>query len=86
MPGGKKPKTPAVPGQVIGKVGGNAALNPQEAKKYCFGNSLHVQNATVIRLDIYNATQDPARHMSAPNESHMKAHKLLMKYVVGTSE
>jgi len=38
------------------------------------------------RPDINNATRDCARHMSAPNESHLKALKHLMKYAVGTAD
>ena len=34
LPGGKTPKTLAVPGQVMVKGDGNEALNPHDATKY----------------------------------------------------
>jgi hypothetical protein len=86
LPGGKTPKTPAVPGQVLVKGDGSNILKPQDATKYRSGTALCMYKMQWSRPDIYNATRDCARHMSAPNESHMKALKHLMKYVVGTAD
>jgi hypothetical protein len=86
LPGGKTPKTPAVPGQVLSKGDDSDALNPEESTKYRSGTALCMYKMQWSRSGIYNATRDCARHMSAPNESHMNALKHLMKYVVGTAE
>ena len=86
LPGGKTPKTPAEPGQVLVKEDGSAALNQQDATKYRSGTALCMYKMQWSRPDIYNATRDCARHMSAPNESHLKALRYLMKYVVGTAD
>ena len=79
LPGGKTPKTPVVPGQVLVKGDGSDTLNPQDATKYRYGTALCMYKMQWSRPDIYNATQDCARHMSAPNLTHMKALKHLMK-------
>ncbi len=62
------------------------ALNLQDATKYCSGMALCMYKIKWSRPDIYNATQDCAKHMSEPNESHLKALKHLMKYVIGTAD
>ena len=40
LPGGRTPKTPAVPGQVLVKGDGSDALNLQDTTKYCSGTDL----------------------------------------------
>ena len=86
LPGGKTPKTLAVPGQVLVKGDDSDALNPQGATKYCSGVAQCMDKMNWSRPDIYNASRDCAMHMSAPNESHLKALKHLMKYVKGTAD
>ena len=86
LPGGKTPKTPAVPGQVLVKGDGNDALNVQNATKYHSGMALCMYKMQWSRPEIYNATQDCARHIFAPNESQMKALKHLMNYVMDRAD
>ena len=86
LPGGKTPKTPAVPSQVLVKGDGSDTLNPQDTTKYCSGMALCMYKMQWSRPDIYNATQDYARHMSVPNEFHVKALKHILKSVVGMTD
>ena len=65
---------------------GSNALNLLDATQHCSGTALCMYKMQWSRPDIYNATQDCARHMSTPNESHLKALRYLIKYVVGTAD
>jgi hypothetical protein len=59
---------------------GSEALNLQDATKYCSRTALCMYKMQWSKPDIYNATQDCAKHMSAPALKH------LMKYVIDTAD
>ena len=69
-PGRKTPKTLAIPGQVLVKGDNNDALATQDATKYCSGTPWCINKMQWKRPNIYNVTQQCARHMSVSNESH----------------
>ena len=83
MPSGILPKIPAVVGQVLLKGGDETdALNSKDVTKYRSRTALCMYKMQWSRLNIYNATRDCARHMSALYSSHQKALDHLMKYVI----
>ena len=84
--GGAAPKTPAVAGQVLIKGDGSGTLGGQRATKYRSGTAVLMFMEQWSRPDIYNATRNCARHMSAPRLAHEKALQHLMRYVVSTPE
>ena len=60
-------------GHVLVKGDGSDQFDAKDTTKYCSRIALYLYKMQWLRPDIYNATCNCARHMSAPRLPHKKA-------------
>src|SRR5688572_6811902 len=82
---GMKPRTPAVPGEVLQTSDDRNVMTQGEQKKYRsgLGKLLHMMRWT--RPDIMNAVRETSKFMTKGHKGHMMAMLRVMRYCVGTA-
>ena len=85
----RPPNTPAEPGSVLRKEGtgeNNLELPKPEQKVYRSGTAMLLHVMRWSRVETMNAVRECSRYMQKARQSHMKALKRIMNYIVTTSK
>lgn len=80
-PSGKL-KTPAEAGKILVKCEPKDVFPPKEHKKYLSGVGKLLYLMRWLQPEIMNLVCELSRHMSCPNQAHMKAMNRVMQYCV----
>ena len=83
---GMKPRTPAIPGEVLMPGDDRNNLSYKEQKKYRSGVGKLLHMMRWSRPDIMNAVRETSKFMKQASLTHMVAMLRIMRYCVGTKE
>src|SRR5687767_14171305 len=83
---GMKPRTPAVPGEVLQKGDERNRLSYMDQRKYRSGVGKLLHMMRWSRPDVMNAVRETSKFMQEATGGHMAAMLRVMKYCVGTAK